>query len=300
MNIATFRVKAIAFQALAASVFIAICGKAVAAPTVVTVADGLVHPWAVAFLPEGRFLVTERPGRMRVVQADGRLGAPLAGLPPLAVGGQGGLLDVVTDADFARNRRIYFCYSEPDADGGPANGTALASATLAPDAARLENLRVIFSQRPKVASTLHFGCRIVQAPDGALFLTLGERFHRKDDAQALAISLANMRRYQAEFMLRRSTDSRTAFLAEMENFKSIVDKVIAADIMKSSVYNAVKFYGDAFLSWVGEAQTVSLNLQLIQHDAQELVPLADKILQAAAGRKKAASTMLTASQTRTR
>ena len=122
----------------------------------------------------------------------------------------------------------------------------------------------------------------------------------KDDAQALAISLANMRRYQAEFMLRRSTDSRNAFLAEMENFKSIVDKVIAADIMKSSVYNAVKFYGDAFLSWVGEAQTVSLNLQLIQHDAQELVPLADKILQAAAERKKAASTMLTASQTRTR
>lgn len=175
----------VALQALAASIFIAICGRAVAAPTVVTVADGLVHPWAVAFLPEGRFLVTERPGRMRVVQADGRLGAPLAGLPPLAVGGQGGLLDVVTDADFARNRRIYFCYSEPDADGGPANGTALASATLAPDAARLENLRVIFSQRPKVASTLHFGCRIVQAPDGALFLTLGERFHRKDDAQAL-------------------------------------------------------------------------------------------------------------------
>ena len=148
------------------------------------VASGLSHPWGLAFLPGGRFLVTERPGRLRVVEADGRLGPSLAGLPQVAAGGQGGLLDVITDADFARNRRIFFCYSEPAPKGG-GNSTALASATLAPDAAALQDMKVLFSQRPKVASQLHFGCRIVQAPDGHLFLTLGERYGRKEDAQRL-------------------------------------------------------------------------------------------------------------------
>ncbi|WP_376751858.1 PQQ-dependent sugar dehydrogenase [Diaphorobacter nitroreducens] len=148
------------------------------------VASGLSHPWGLAFLPGGRFLVTERPGRLRVVEADGRLGPPLAGLPQVAAGGQGGLLDVITDADFARNRRIFFCYSEPAPKGG-GNSTALASATLAPDAAALQDVKVLFSQRPKVASQLHFGCRIVQAPDGHLFLILGERYGRKEDAQRL-------------------------------------------------------------------------------------------------------------------
>ena len=148
------------------------------------VASGLSHPWGLAFLPGGRFLVTERPGRLRVVEADGRLGPPLAGLPQVAAGGQGGLLDVITDADFARNRRIFFCYSEPAPKGG-GNSTALASATLAPDAAALQDVKVLFSQRPKVASQLHFGCRIVQAADGHLFLTLGERYGRKEDAQRL-------------------------------------------------------------------------------------------------------------------
>lgn len=148
------------------------------------VASGLSHPWGLAFLPSGRFLVTERPGRLRVVEADGRLGPPLAGLPQVAAGGQGGLLDVITDADFARNRRIFFCYSEPAPKGG-GNSTALASATLAPDAAALQDVKVLFSQRPKVVSQLHFGCRIVQAPDGHLFLTLGERYGRKEDAQRL-------------------------------------------------------------------------------------------------------------------
>ncbi|GAA6118694.1 PQQ-dependent sugar dehydrogenase [Acidovorax sp. FG27] len=150
-----------------------------------TVATGLENPWGVAFLPGGRFLVTERPGRLRVVEADGRIGPPLRGLPPIAAGGQGGLLDVVTDADFERNRRVFFCFSEPAADGGGANSTALASATLAEDATALGDVKVIFSQQPKVRSTAHFGCRIVQDGQGNLFLTLGDRFQRKDDAQAL-------------------------------------------------------------------------------------------------------------------
>ncbi len=152
--------------------------------TAVTVADGLQHPWAVAFLPDGRFLVTERPGRLRVVASDGRLGPPVAGLPRVAAGGQGGLLDVVLDTGFARNRRLYFCFAEPASEGG-GNSTALASATLSQDASTLQDVKILFSQQPKVASSLHFGCRIVQAPDGNLFLALGERYHRKDDAQTL-------------------------------------------------------------------------------------------------------------------
>jgi len=150
--------------------------------TLAPVATGLAHPWAVAFLPEGRFLVTERPGRMRVVSAAGEVGPAVAGVPAVAAGGQGGLLDVVADADFARSRRIFFCFSEPGQGG---NGTALARATLSPDARSLQDVKVIFSQRPKAESALHFGCRIVQAADGNLFLTLGERYHRKDDAQKL-------------------------------------------------------------------------------------------------------------------
>lgn len=152
------------------------------------VARGLQHPWAVAFLPQGRFLVSERPGRLRIVQPDGRLGPPLAGVPKVAAGGQGGLLDVVVDRDFARSRRVFFCYAEPGADASTnarANGTALASAVLSEDDSALRQVQVLFSQQPKVASQLHFGCRIVQAPDGNLFLALGERFSRKDDAQRL-------------------------------------------------------------------------------------------------------------------
>ncbi|CAN7515213.1 PQQ-dependent sugar dehydrogenase [Variovorax sp. LjRoot84] len=155
-----------------------------AAPRPEVVASGLENPWGVGFLPDGRFLVTEKSGRIRVVGADGKLGAPVAGLPAIATGGQGGLLDVLVDSAFARNRTFYFCFSEPEA-GGSANSTALARAQLSADGSRLEGLKVIFSQRPKVASRHHFGCRIVEAKDGSLFLTLGDRFSRKEDAQKL-------------------------------------------------------------------------------------------------------------------
>ena len=156
------------------------------------VASGLQNPWAVAFLPDGRFLVTERAGRLRLLAADGKSAAAVAGLPEIEAGGQGGLLDLATDSDFARNRMLYFCYSEPAATGR-ANSTALASARLSLEGSRLESVKVIFGQKPKVASSAHFGCRIVEGrlpgigglPDGTLFLTLGERFSRKDDAQKL-------------------------------------------------------------------------------------------------------------------
>lgn len=182
------------------------CFHAAATPAVVpatsepvrvqTVATGLEHPWAVAFLPEGGYLVTERPGRLRVIDAQGRLGPPLAGLPEVAARGQGGLLDVVLDTGFERNRTVYFCFSEP-AEGG-SNSTALARARLPAGSARLEDVRVIFSQQPRVASPLHFGCRIVQMPDGLLFLMLGERYHRMQDAQKLDNHLGKVVRLTAE------------------------------------------------------------------------------------------------------
>ena len=152
-------------------------------PKAQTVASGLQNPWAVAFLSEGRFLVTERPGRLRVVNADGQVQPAVQGLPEVAAGGQGGLLDVITDSAFASNRTIYFCFSEPGK--GTTNSTALARARLSQDAKRLEDVTVIFSQQPKFSSTAHFGCRIVERPDGTLFLTLGDRFSRRDDAQTL-------------------------------------------------------------------------------------------------------------------
>lgn len=156
-----------------------------------TVASGLQNPWAVAFLPGGRFLVTERTGRLRVVEPGGKLEQAIEGLPEVAAGGQGGLLDLLLDADFASNRTLYFCFSEPGL--GNTNSTALARATLSADMMRLGDVRVIFSQKPKFAGSLHFGCRIVESrspglngkPDGKLFLMLGERYSRALDAQAL-------------------------------------------------------------------------------------------------------------------
>ena len=127
-----------------------------------TVATGLQNPWGLAFLPNGRFMVSERPGRLRIIASDGTLGAPVAGLPDIAAAGHGGLLDVVADGDFAHNHTVYFCFSEPSSSGS-ANSTALARANLSANSARLENLKIIFSQKPKIASSAHFGCRIVES-----------------------------------------------------------------------------------------------------------------------------------------
>lgn len=176
-NVLRFR-----WRATLVGTFIALSSLAAQAARFEPVASGLEHPWALAPLPEGGFLVTERPGRMRIVSGNGQLGKPIAGVPEVADGGQGGLLDVVLDSGFARNRTLYFCYSEPGAGG---NSTALARARLAQDGSRLEDVRVIFGQQPKVRSQMHFGCRIVEARDGTLFLTLGDRFNRMNDAQKL-------------------------------------------------------------------------------------------------------------------
>ena len=146
------------------------------------VATGLQNPWGMAFIDGRRMVVTERPGRLRVVQADGRVGPSVTGLPAVDAVGQGGLLDVIADSRFSENRRLYWCYAEP-AEGG--NRTALASGRLSEDGKRMDQVQVLFSQQPAVASRLHFGCRVVEAPDGHLFLTLGDRYSHMNDAQTL-------------------------------------------------------------------------------------------------------------------
>ena len=151
------------------------------------VASNLQNPWAVAFLPDGRFLVTERLGRLRVIEPNGEIGEPILGLPSMVSQGQGGLMDVLLDADFVINNTVYFCFSEPGQGG---NSTALARARLSSDRLRLEELKIIFSQKPKVFSSAHFGCRIVESQtngksDGMLYLTLGDRYSQMNDAQTL-------------------------------------------------------------------------------------------------------------------
>lgn len=160
----------------------AVTDAAAALPYRLTVvAEGLEFPWSLAFLPDGRMLVTERPGRLRIVTADGRLSAPVRGVPKVFSQRQGGLLDVVLDPAFARNRWVYLSYAEPD-DAGLA-GTAVARGKLVGDA--LEAVEVIYRQVPKAEGGLHFGSRLAFAPDGTLFITQGDRYLHKDQAQAL-------------------------------------------------------------------------------------------------------------------
>jgi glucose/arabinose dehydrogenase len=159
-----------------------------------TFARGLDHPWGLAFLPDGRVLVTERPGRMRLVDGQGRPSQPLAGVPKVFARGQGGLLDVALDRDFAANRTIYFCFAEPAGDGGR---TSLARARLS-DAPRLEEVTVIFRQRGPLSSGNHWGCRVTPAPDGNLFLTTGEHFTHRDQAQKLDNHLGKIIRIRTD------------------------------------------------------------------------------------------------------
>jgi glucose/arabinose dehydrogenase len=138
-----------------------------------TLATGLDHPWSLAFLPGGAKLVTERAGRLRILGADGKLSPAVAGLPPVFAEGQGGLLDVALDPDYAKNGLVYWTYAEPR-EGG--NGTTAARGKLVLGAApRLENVQVIWRQIPTMDSPLHFGGRLAFARDGALFVTTGER-----------------------------------------------------------------------------------------------------------------------------
>ena len=145
-----------------------------------TFADGLENPWGLVFLPDGRALVTERDGRLRIVSSKGKLSAPLNGVPKVDTRGQGGLLDVAIDPDFAENKFVYLSFAEPG-DGGT-NSTAVARGMLT--ATGLADVKIIFSQVPKVVSTLHFGSRIVFDDAGHMFISLGERSKSEFRGQA--------------------------------------------------------------------------------------------------------------------
>jgi glucose/arabinose dehydrogenase len=150
------------------------------------VAEGLENPWGLAFLPDGRMLVTERPGRLRVVDRNGRIDAqPVAGLPRVDAQGQGGLLDVALHPKYADNGWIYWTYTQRDAQGD--NGTELARGRLAggPVNYRMQDVQVLFRMAPKSGSGRHFGSRLVWDRDGMLFMTLGDRGDRPERAQRL-------------------------------------------------------------------------------------------------------------------
>jgi glucose/arabinose dehydrogenase len=159
----------------------------------VDVARGLEHPWGLAFLPDGRMLVTERPGRLRLVSKSGELSRPLANVPRVQAGGQGGLLDVAVSPSFTQDRVIFLTFSEPG-EGG--SSTAVARARLGDDG--LDDVQVIWRQLPKVESRMHWGSRIVFRPDGTIFVTLGDRYAYRDRAQQLDNTIGKIVRIAAD------------------------------------------------------------------------------------------------------
>jgi len=151
--------------------------------SVQTVASGLVHPWSLAFLPDGRMLVTERPGRMRIVTRTGQMSAALGNVPSVYAQSQAGLMDVLLARDFDNTQTIFVCYAEP-ADGG-GRIAVLHARLIEGETPRLDDTTVIFRQKGPVSRGLNIGCRMVQSPDGNLFVTLGDHFAPKELAQKL-------------------------------------------------------------------------------------------------------------------
>ncbi|EGN76107.1 glucose/sorbosone dehydrogenase [Idiomarina sp. A28L] len=149
-----------------------------------TVAEGLERPWGIAFIGEGRMLVSELPGRLRIVEADGTLGQPITGLPEVRVRNQGGLLDVTLAPDYAESKRIYISWSEPESAGSNVTSTAVAHARLEDGA--LHDFTRVFSGYPKVDGGRHYGGRMVFSADGEhLFVGLGDRGHQMQQSQEL-------------------------------------------------------------------------------------------------------------------
>ena len=164
-----------------------------------TFASGLEHPWGMQFLPDGRLLVTERVGRMRLISKDGKLSpAILEGLPEVAAVGQGGLLDVLLAPDFATSGIIYLSYGEPREGGKNGTSVARAKLVLEGDGARLDDLKVIFRQQPAADSGHHFGSRLVWAKDGTLFITTGERNKLRAESQNPANDIGKIIRINAD------------------------------------------------------------------------------------------------------
>ena len=148
---------------------------ATAPVTVTEVKTGLANPWSLAFLPDGRMLLTQRGGSLLLLSSDGKTSSPVAGVPAVETAGQGGLLDVALDPGFASNRRVYLSFAERDLNNAALNGTAVARAELDTAALTLSNVTVIFRQTPKVQSVGHFGSRLVFDTMGYLWVTTGDR-----------------------------------------------------------------------------------------------------------------------------
>ncbi|WP_376099489.1 PQQ-dependent sugar dehydrogenase [Roseomonas sp. CCTCC AB2023176] len=150
---------------------------------VTSFATGLARPWGAVFLPDGQLLVTERPGRLRLIARDGRVGPPIAGVPDVVAEGQGGLLDVTLAPDFATTREVFLCLAGA-AQGGVL--TRLASGRLSPDGTRLDGVRTLLDATPaQDRGRNHYGCRVLFGPDGKLYLTTGDRYIEKPRAQRL-------------------------------------------------------------------------------------------------------------------
>jgi glucose/arabinose dehydrogenase len=196
MNTIQFRKVGLSVLALVAGVW-SLAAQAPRSPSprpvalnaqVTTVAEGLEYPWAIEILPDGRLLVSERPGRLRLVSSDGRVSPPLADVPKVFAHGQGGLLDIALDPRYQENRLIYLSYAEGN-PGGKA-GTAVARGRLTDRG--LEDVRVIYRQEPKVEGDKHFGSRLAFGSDGMLFVTQGERFEYMQHAQDLSSLLGKI------------------------------------------------------------------------------------------------------------
>ncbi|ANY79969.1 hypothetical protein BB934_18490 [Microvirga ossetica] len=160
-----------------------------------TVARNLQNPWGLAFLPDGRMLVTERPGRLRIADADGSLSEPVQGVPRVAARGQGGLLDVALDPNFAQNRLVYLSFAEDRGEGRA--GTSVARGRLSQNSSALETVQVIFRQEPTHTGNNHWGSRLVFDRDGNLFVTLGDRFDLRNQAQNPANHLGKIVRIKS-------------------------------------------------------------------------------------------------------
>lgn len=158
-----------------------------------TVAEGIEHGWGLELLPDGRMLVSERPGRLRIIDKQGKLSQPLDGLPKIFVAGQGGLLDVTLSPNFAKDSLVYFSFAEPGEGGA---GTAVARGKLTDTA--LQDVQVIWRQTPKVDGNNHWGSRLVFGRDGTLFVTLGDRFTHRDKVQDLSTTIGKLVRINAD------------------------------------------------------------------------------------------------------
>ena len=161
-----------------------------------TVASGLVYPWSLAFLPDGKMLVTERPGRMRIIAMDGRLSPPIGNVPKVFAVSQAGLMDVLLDRDFIQSHTIFICYAEAAEGGGRI--AVLRARLIEDESPRLDDAKVIFRQKGPVSRGLNIGCRMVQAPDGNLFVTLGDHFGPKELAQKLDNHIGKIIRITAD------------------------------------------------------------------------------------------------------